>query len=275
MNTNADRQFGFIGAGRMARALASGFCSAGLVDPATIWAADPVDVARESFLQHVPASHLVSSNSEVVRQADVIVLSVKPQQIDQAMESVRDSVSPDKLFLSIAAGVPLARLTRGLVTERCIRVMPNTPCLVSRCAAAYSSAPGATDEDQQLVRQLLESVGTAIPVEENLLDAVTGLSGSGPAFVYQFIAALRDGGVCQGLPLEAAAQLAAQTVLGAAEMVIQTGRDPAELTNDVTSPGGTTLAGLKVLEEKQMQATLIAAVEAATKRSIELGKGST
>ena len=275
MNTHADRQFGFIGAGRMARALASGFCSTGLVDPATIWAADPVDVAREAFLQHVPASHLVSSNSEVVRQADVIVLSVKPQQIDQAMESVRDSVSPDKLFLSIAAGVPLARLTRGLVTERCIRVMPNTPCLVSRCAAAYSSAPGVTNEDQQLVRQLLESVGTAIPVEENLLDAVTGLSGSGPAFVYQFIAALRDGGVYQGLPVEAATQLAAQTVLGAAEMVIQTGRDPGELTNDVTSPGGTTLAGLKVLEEKQMQATLIAAVEAATKRSIELGKGST
>ena len=250
MNTNADRQFGFIGAGRMARALASGFCNAGLVDPATIWAADPIDVAREAFLQHVPASHLVSSNSEVVRQADVIVLSVKPQQIDQAMESVRDFVSPDKLFLSIAAGVPIARLTSGLATERCIRVMPNTPCLVARCAAAFSSAPGATDEDQQLVRQLLESVGTAIPVEENLLDAVTGLSGSGPAFVYQFIAALRDGGVCLGLSVEAATQLAAQTVLGAAEMVIQTGRDPGELTNDVTSPGGTTLAGLKVLEEK-------------------------
>lgn len=269
---NNDTQFGFIGAGRMAGALAGGFCRTGLVDGSAIWASDPVDEARQEFCRTVSGAHAVDINAEVVHRADVIVLSVKPQQMDHVMESIRESVTVKKLFLSIAAGVPLRRLVSGLATDRCIRIMPNTPCLVGHCAAAYSAAAGATAEDQQLVRQLLESVGVAIPLEETLLDAVTGMSGSGPAFVYQLIGALRDGGVHMGLPPEAAARLAAQTVLGAAEMVIRTGRDPADLTNDVTSPDGTTLAGLQVLEKGNLRTTLMTAVEAATKRSIELGK---
>ena len=274
MVNNNQKQFGFIGAGRMARALAGGFCRTGLVDASAIWASDPVDEARAEFAQKVHGAHVLECNADIVRQADVIVLSVKPQQIDSVMGSLRDSVTTAKLFLSIAAGVPLQRLTSGLSTERCIRIMPNTPCLVGHCAAAYAAAAGATHEDRALVHQLLESVGVAILLDEALLDAVTGLSGSGPAFVYQLILALKDGGVRMGLPDDASSQLAAQTVLGAAAMVIRTGRDPAELTRDVTSPGGTTLAGLRALDQGKMRESVMAAVEAATNRSIELGKGS-
>lgn len=269
-----DRRFGFIGAGRMARALAGGFCRNGLIEPASIWAADPIEEARLGFVQTVPGVQTVADNREVVQQASVVVLSVKPQQMDAVMESLREAVTPDKLFLSIAAGITLERLTRGLGTDRCIRIMPNTPCLVGRCAAAYASAPGVNDEEIQLVHQLLDSVGVAIALEESLLDAVTGLSGSGPAFVYQVIMALRDGGVQMGLSHDAASLLAAHTVLGAAEMVIQSGRDPADLTKDVTSPGGTTLAGLQVLQERKLHEIVMGAVQSATERSVELGRGT-
>jgi pyrroline-5-carboxylate reductase len=187
-------------------------------------------------------------------------------------EELAGKLRPEHLVVSIAAGVTLARLAAGLKTDRLIRVMPNTPALVGQGASAYSLGAQATAADGALVEELLSAVGQAHRIDERLLDAVTGLSGSGPAFVYVLIEALSDGGVRMGLPREIATALAAQTVRGAAEMVLTSGEHPAVLKDKVASPGGTTIAGLAALEDRGLRGALIAAVEAATCRSQELGK---
>jgi pyrroline-5-carboxylate reductase len=263
---------GFIGAGQMARALAQGFASAKLAQPEQIVAYDPVAQAGQALLSALPGIKLVQSNVEVASQADVIFLAVKPQSTSAVFAELAGKISREKLVISIVAGVPLARLCDGLKTDRVVRVMPNTPALVRQGASAFALGPGATTNDGQLVGQLLSAVGRAFQVDEKLLDAVTGLSGSGPAFVYVIIEALSDGGVRMGLPRDIAAALAAQTVRGAAEMVLSTGEHPAALKDKVASPGGTTIAGLAALEDRGLRGALIAAVEAATRRSQELGK---
>jgi pyrroline-5-carboxylate reductase len=263
---------GFIGSGQMARALAEGFVSAGLVKGAGIVHCDPMQAAAESFAQHVAGARQVASNAEVIQQSNVIFLAVKPQNMPAVFSEVGGKVAADKLVVSIAAGITLGRLSEVLKTNCVVRVMPNTPALVGKGASAYALGPAATAADGQLVGQLLGAVGQAIQVDEKLLDAVTGLSGSGPAFVYVMIEALADGGVRMGLPRDVAMALAAQTVRGSAEMVITTGEHPAALKDKVASPGGTTIAGLAALEERGLRGALIAAVEAATKRSQELGK---
>ena len=263
---------GFIGAGQMARALARGFTAAGLVTGERIIAFDPVTEAASAFAGEVPGAVVAKSNAEVASRSQVVFLAVKPQSMPAVMSELAGKVGPDKLFVSIAAGVTLAKLCDGLKTQRIIRVMPNTPALVGQGASAYALGAGATAEDSQLVGQLLSAVGKAFPVDEKLLDAVTGLSGSGPAFVYVMIEALSDGGVRMGLPRDIASALAAQTVLGSAQMVLTTGEHPAALKDKVASPGGTTIAGLAALESHGLRAALIAAVEAATRRSQELGK---
>jgi pyrroline-5-carboxylate reductase len=266
------QSIGFIGAGQMARALAQGFQAAGLLPGEGIVACDPVSESGEGFVAAVPGAALVACNRDIVRRASAIFLAVKPQNMPAVMAELAGHVGPEKLVISIAAGVPIVRLREGLKTDRIVRVMPNTPALVGQGASAYALGPGATEADGQLVGQLLSAVGRAFCVEEKLLDAVTGLSGSGPAFVYVMIEALADGGVRMGLPREIAAALAAQTVRGAAEMVLTTGEHPAVLRDKVASPGGTTIAGLQALEDRGLRAALIAAVEAATRRSQELGK---
>jgi pyrroline-5-carboxylate reductase len=263
---------GFIGAGQMARALARGFVAAGLVGGEKIVAFDPVAAAASGFCGEVPGATIAKNNAEVASRSQVIFLAVKPQSMTAAMNELADDVGPDKLFVSIAAGITLAKLSVGLKTQRVIRVMPNTPVLVGQGASAFALGTGATAEDGQLVGKLLSAVGKAFAVDEKLLDAVTGLSGSGPAFVYVMIEALSDGGVRMGLPRDVASALAAQTVLGSAQMVLTTGEHPAALKDKVASPGGTTIAGLAALENHGLRAALIAAVEAATKRSQELGK---
>jgi pyrroline-5-carboxylate reductase len=263
---------GFIGAGQMARALARGFVSAGLVTGERIVAFDPVTDALDSFAAEVKGVVRAKSNNDVLERSQVVFLAVKPQSMPSVMRELAGKFSADKLVVSIAAGVTLAKLADGLKTERIIRVMPNTPALVGHGASAYSLGAGATKDDGQLASQLLGAVGIAFVVDEKLLDAVTGLSGSGPAFVYVMIEALSDGGVRMGLPREIAAALAAQTVLGSAQMVLTTGEHPAALKDKVASPGGTTIAGLAALESHGLRAALIAAVEAATRRSQELGK---
>jgi pyrroline-5-carboxylate reductase len=266
---------GFIGAGQMARALAQGFVAAGLVPGERIVACDPVAQAGEAFAAAVKGAALLASNSEIVQRADVVFLAVKPQNMPAVLTELAGKCGPQKLVISIAAGVPLARLSGGLKSDRVVRVMPNTPALVGHGASCYALGAGATEADSQLASQLLSAVGRAFIVEEKLLDAVTGLSGSGPAFIYVMIEALADGGVRMGLPREIAAALAAQTVRGAAEMVLATGEHPAVLRDNVASPGGTTIAaiaGLQALEDRGLRAALIAAVEAATRRSQELGK---
>ncbi|HEY4232361.1 MAG TPA: pyrroline-5-carboxylate reductase [Lacipirellulaceae bacterium] len=268
-------QIGFIGAGRMATALARGFVNAKLVEPRALVVSDPSSAARHQFGVDVLGAKIVEANDDVVSHSDVVILAVKPQQITDVLVGIHETVRRDALVVSIAAGVTLARLAAGLPPrQRVIRVMPNTPCLIGRGASAFSLGPNATAEDGRLVAQLLSAVGVAHEVPEEQLDAVTGLSGSGPAFAYTMIELLSEGGVAMGLPAALAADLATHTVAGAAEMILTTGETPAVLRDRVTSPGGTTLAGLKALEDGGFRAAVIGAVTAATRRSAELGKSS-
>lgn len=266
------QRIGFIGAGQMATALAQGFIRARLVPADAILASDPSEEAREKFAKATQAS-AVDDNRAVVAGQDILVLAVKPQQMAAVLPGLRASITREKLLVSIAAGVRLSALAEGLGSADLpmIRVMPNTPCLVGHGASAYCLGPHATAEQGRLVKQLLEAVGLAVEVEEKLLDAVTGLSGSGPAFVYVMIEALSDGGVRMGLPRPVATLLAAQTVRGAAEMVLRSGEHTGVLKDRVTSPGGTTIAGLQAMENGGIRAALMGAVEAAARRSKELG----
>ncbi len=271
MSDTTGPRIGFLGAGKMATALAQGWTDAGLVSPNRVVAADPLAGARESFAAG-RGFRTTAGNIEVVAGSDVLVLAVKPQSMTALLDEIRPAVTPAHLVVSIAAGVTLKQLDHGLGRRRIIRVMPNTPCLVGASASGYSPCEGATAEDVALVDRLLNAVGRAFRLPEHLLDAVTGLSGSGPAFVYLVIEALSDGGVRCGLPREVATALAAQTVLGAAKMVLETATHPAALKDMVASPGGTTIAGLHALERGGVRGALMDAVEAATRRAAELGK---
>ncbi len=255
----------------MGRALAKGLVAADLCKPADLAAYDPVAAAAQAFVDLLPGATRCSDNRSVVAAADVTFLAVKPQCLDEVMAELQQAPPSDRLFVSILAGIPLARLCQGLRTERVVRVMPNTPSLIGQGAAGYAVGPGTTREDAELVGRLLGAVGTAVELAESQLDAVTGLSGSGPAYVYTVIDALSDGGVRMGLPRATATALAAQTVLGAAQMVLETGDHPGVLKDRVTSPGGTTIAGIQVLERQGLRSALIDAVEAATLRSQQLG----
>jgi len=271
MGARNELRFGFLGAGKMATALARGWIAAGLLAPTHCRASDPVPDARRNFAEETGgATH--EDNRQVVADSDFLVIAVKPQSMAALLEDIRADIAERHLVVSIAAGVTLRQLADGLGTAcRLIRVMPNTPCLVGASAAGYAPAPTATADDIALVDRLLNVVGTAFRLPESLLDAVTGLSGSGPAFVYTVIEALSDGGVRVGLPRDVATALAAQTVLGAARMVLETKLHIGVLKDQVTSPGGTTIAGLQVLERGGLRSSLIDAVEAATRRSKELG----
>ncbi len=263
---------GFLGAGQMATALASGWTKAGLLDAKRSLAADPIPEARTKF-QTATGIKAVASNPEVLAACDVLVLAVKPQVMEQVLAEVKPAVRASHLVVSIAAGVTLPTLGDHLGDKaRLVRVMPNTPCLVGASATGFAPGANATPDDAALVERLFGAVGVAYRVPEHLLDAVTGLSGSGPAFVYLFIEALTDGGVKCGLPRTIAQALAAQTVFGAAKMVLETGQHPGALKDAVASPGGTTIAGLHALEQAAFRAAAMSAVEAATKRAQELGK---
>ncbi|MHB1033484.1 MAG: pyrroline-5-carboxylate reductase [Pirellulales bacterium] len=265
-------QIGFIGAGQMARALARGFVEGGLVPAAQIWASDPAIEARNAMSEAIPGCRTTANNVHVVAESDVVFLAVKPQHTAAVLDELRGKMTANHLVVSIVAGVRLEILHQALGSgTRLVRVMPNTPCLVGQGACGYCLGPGATAADGELVGQLLAAVGRAVKLDESLLDAVTGLSGSGPAFAYVMIEALSDGGVRMGLPRQVATALAAQTLRGAAEMVLTTGDHPGVLKDRVASPGGTTIAGLQALEAGGIRAALMAAVEAATRRSVELG----
>jgi pyrroline-5-carboxylate reductase len=258
----------------MATALARGCVQSGLVGANQVLAADPHADARSSFAEQVPGAQVFDNNEAVLSGADLVILAVKPQVMATVLGEIKSQVAARHLFVSIAAGITLARLAEGLPRgTRLIRVMPNTPCLVGLGASCFSRGSTATQVDADHVGQILESVGQAFEVPEKSLDAVTGLSGSGPAFIYRVIESLAAGGTTMGLPVELALQLAAQTAKGAAEMVLTTGRSPAELREQVTSPGGTTLAGLTKLAELHGAEAFHEAVVAATKRSEELGRG--
>lgn len=266
-------RIGFLGAGRMATALARAWTQSGRFLRENLLASDPLPAARDAFVRDT-GCRCTADNREVAQHANTIVLAVKPQTMAAVLAEVRDVVQERApLVVSIAAGITLTQLADAMgAATRLVRVMPNTPCLVGASASGYAPGPRATAEDAAFVQTLLDDVGKAFRVPESLLDAVTGLSGSGPAFVYVMIEALADGGVRVGLPRDVAQALAAQTVLGAAKMVLETGQHPGVLKDAVASPGGTTIAGLHEMERAGVRGALMNAVEAATRRATELGK---
>jgi len=262
---------GFLGAGRMATALAQGFVKAGIVRPAQLFASDVIPAACKSF-GVATGARICASNADVLKSASVLFLAVKPQQAAEVLAEIQPHFTPRHLLISIAAGLTLTKMESALPAKaRVIRVMPNTPALVGASASGYAAGKSATVSDAKLAERLLAAVGIAMHVKEAQLDAVTGLSGSGPAYVYQFIEALSDGGVASGLPRDLATKLAAQTVLGAAKMVLETGEHPGVLKDAVTSPGGTTIEGIHELEKGKLRATVMNAVRAATEKSKKLG----
>ncbi len=264
-------KLGFIGCGKMATALVGGVVEAGVCSASSIFVHDCVTAAAEALAQKTGVK-VAASGAEVAANVDAVVLCVKPADALAAVRGVGDALQ-GKLVISIVAGLSLATLEEAAGEGvRAVRVMPNTPALIRQGAAAFARGSAATEADAELVQSILSAVGRAVQVKESLLDAVTGLSGSGPAFVYLVIEALADGGVLMGLPRDLSLQLAAQTVAGSAAMVLNTGVHPAALKDQVTSPGGTTIAGVEVLETAAVRAALINAVRAATLRSRELGK---
>ena len=261
----------FIGSGQMAEAMIGGLLSGQVCTAESIWATDPV-AERRDHLKGQFGIQVGPANREAVAWADVIVLAVKPQALPAVLIEL-GPILAHALVISIVAGVTIRTIAEqaGGAT-RVVRAMPNTPALVLEGMTALAMGAGVSDEDVRLVRTIFEAVGLVVAVEEGLMDAVTGLSGSGPAYVFLAIEALADGGVKMGLPRQTAELLAAQTVFGAARLVLESGVHPAELKDRVSSPGGTTIAGLHQLEQGGFRAALMAAVEAATTRSKELGR---
>jgi len=265
-------KIGFLGAGKMASALAKGFVAAKIVSPKQIIASDVMEPARAAFAKDV-GGNAADSNLDVLKFANVLILAVKPDQVGAVLAEIKPAFTDKHLLISIAAGVTLTKLESALpLKARVIRVMPNTPALVGAGAAGYALGSHANGEDGELAQKLLGAVGVAFAVKESLLDAVTGLSGSGPAYVFQIIEALSDGGVAAGLPRDIATRLAAQTLLGSAKMVLETGMHPGALKDMVTSPGGTTIEGLHEMEKGKVRGALINAVRAATEKSKKLGQ---
>lgn len=266
-------RLGVIGCGKMGTALVQGAIKAGAVQASAITGCDPVAAALLAFSAGTGAG-TAENASELAARCDTILLATKPLDALNALKlAAKGADGRPRLVISIAAGLTLAALEAAVPENfRIIRTMPNTPALVGEGASAFCRGGNATDDDARLVSELLSAVGVAVEVPERLMDAVTGLSGSGPAYVYLMIEAMADGGVKQGLGRADALKLAAQTFLGSARMVLETGSHPAVLKDMVTSPGGTTIAGLAELERLALRSALIGAVDAATRRANELGR---
>jgi pyrroline-5-carboxylate reductase len=262
---------GFLGTGNMAEALIKGLISAGVVEPKQLHGSDPRR-ERCNELRERYGIHVTTHNEDVVRHAEIVVLSVKPQILPKVLEEIEPHLKPSALVISIAAGVPVVAIEERLPEgTRIVRTMPNTPALVGAGATAIAAGQHAKDDDVEATRRIFDAVGKTVVLDESQLDAVTGLSGSGPAYVFLIIEALSDAGVKMGLSRYNAQALAAQTVLGSAKLLIETNEHPGRLKDMVTSPGGTAIAGLHTLEAGGLRTTLINAVEAATNRSRELG----
>jgi pyrroline-5-carboxylate reductase len=265
------KRLGFLGAGNMASAIIKGLLHGKVLPPERVVASD----VKAERLEQIHALHGIGTtqdNHRLVAECDVLVLSVKPQTIDKVLTEVGGDVRADQLVVSVAAGVPIealeSRLPKG---SRVVRAMPNTPATVQAGATAIAGGAHAHADDLRIARELFEAVGRVVVLDESLIDAVTGLSGSGPAYVMLIIEALADGGVKVGLHRDTALLLAAQTVFGSAQLLLETGEHPGRLKDMVTSPGGTAIAGLHTLESGALRKTLIDAVESASKRAAELG----
>ncbi len=266
-----NKRIALIGAGNMTEALVAGMLKGQVALPDELLA---TDILPERCTHFESRFHIRTGkdNQAAAAWGEVVILSVEPQVLDEVLDDMSRHLKPDCLFISVAAGYPIARLSAHLkAATRIVRAMPNTPSTVLQGVTALSLGSGVSEADASVAQAIFESVGKVVTVEERLMDAITGLSGSGPAYVYAMIEALADGGVKMGLPRSTAVLLAAQTLVGASRMLLETGDHPGQLKDRVASPGGTTIAGLHALEEGKLRATLMNAVEAATKRSQELG----
>jgi len=265
-------KIGLIGTGKIGEALIRGVLAANLTGSDRIFTSD-LDTGRLDALHSELGVTTSTDNADIVKDANTIILAVKPQIVSVVLESVKSQIRDEHLIISVAAGTPIKTIEENLPDgSHLIRVMPNIACTVGQAISAICAGTHATESDIETARTIFGSVGRTVVVPEQMMDAVTGLSGSGPAFVFQAIEALADGGVHEGLPRDIALELAAQTVLGAAAMVLETGEHPGALKDMVTSPAGTTIQGIRALEENGMRAAMMAAVIAATRRSRELGE---
>ncbi|MCG6894827.1 MAG: pyrroline-5-carboxylate reductase [Desulfobacteraceae bacterium] len=263
---------GFIGAGNMAEAVVRGLLRADAVRPQQLAAAD-IDENRLEWMRETFGISIVKANTELVAASDIVILAVKPQVVQRVLEEIGDSMGPSKLLISFVAGLSQDAIRARVAGQtRVIRVVPNTPATVSEAMSCIASDGPESPRDLETARSIFATVGRTLPLPEHHMDAVTALSGSGPAYVFLIAEALADGGVRMGLPRPAAAELAAQTLLGAARLLLESGAHPGQLKDQVTSPGGTTIAGLHRLERGGVRAALMDAVQAAAERSVELGQ---
>jgi pyrroline-5-carboxylate reductase len=271
MNSNNLGKLAVIGTGAMGASLTKGVIAAGLFKPGDVTMSD-IDSAKLKVCADTLGVNITKDNSEAVKGADIILLALKPNIMPIALSQISNSLQSGQLLISIAAGVKLQTMESHLPEgSAVIRAMPNTPSMVMAGATAFCRGNSCTDKHAEMGKNFFDAVGVSMEVQEKMLDAVTGLSGSGPAYVYIMIEALSDAGVRVGLTRDVALRLAAQTVMGSALMVIQSGEHPGALKDKVTSPGGTTIAGIDALEKSGFRSALIEAVKAATKRSEELG----
>ena len=265
-------KLGFIGCGNMAQAMITGILTQKVVSPQELIVSNPRE-EKTAKLKDEFGIITTTDNKEVAKQSDILVLSVKPQVYPAVIKEIRDEVSSEQIIVTIAAGVSMEAAERQFGKEvKIVRVMPNTPALVGEGMSGLCCNDYVTEEEPDLVHKMFESFGKAEKITENLMDAVVGVSGSGPAYVYMFIEAMADAAVAQGLPRKQAYTFAAQTLLGSAKMVLETGQHPGELKDAVCSPAGTTIEAVNVLEKKGMRSAVIEAVTAAAKKNHQLGK---
>lgn len=269
----SDETVAIIGAGNIGRALIGGMIESDLIAPDQVVATRRTQSALDEMAEEFPGLQTTTDNVEAVNKASIVVLTIKPQSRAEVVTNIRDHIERDVLVVSVLAGITTERLQLGFGQEQpVVRAMPNTPALVDAGATAVSPGTYATDDHLVKAREIFKAVGEVVTVPEMHMDAVTGLSGSGPAYVYMFIEALTDAGVKQGMSRKEAAELAAQTVYGAAKLAIETGKHPAILRDEVTTPGGTAIAAVSSLEEHGLRTMLINAVGTATERSRELNE---
>ncbi|XP_034250426.1 pyrroline-5-carboxylate reductase 3 isoform X2 [Thrips palmi] len=266
---------GFIGAGQMAQAIADGLVKQGLIMPGDIYASAPSERNLRSWKEK--GMNVTHRNDDIVKNCKTIFLAVKPQYLNEALSAITPTLDKiPRLFVSVIAGISSTALEEALSTlvpsSRVVRVMPNTPLRVGAGCSVFCGGCTSVDRDTEIVKGLLSELGLCLEIKESMMSGAGVIAGCGPAFMYMMIEAIADGGVNMGVPREMAQQLAAQTMLGAAQMVLKTGQHPGQLKDEVCSPGGSTIAGVQALEKCAIRSAMMAAVEASTLRSIELGK---
>ena len=273
-----NKKIGFIGGGNMAEAMIKGLLSASFIEAKSLTVAD-VSAERREWLHKEYHVKITDDNCQLAKKCDIILLAVKPQAMKIVLDGIADEVDDTKLMISIAAGIPIATIAEHLSPDGkkklgVVRTMPNTPALVLEGVTALAVNGNVSASDLKVAHRIFEAVGKTVDVSESHLDAVTGLSGSGPAYLFMIIEAMSDAGVKMGLARDVANILTLQTILGSAKLAMESGKHPGELKDQVTSPGGTTISGLHALEKGGLRTTLMSAVEAATKRSQVLGQNS-